>query len=278
MSCEGCPSKGNCGKSAASCGIVNNPNNKIRHIIGVMSGKGGVGKSSVTVLFAKDLARRGYKVGIMDADITGPSIPRLLALENEQAYGSNDAIEPVISEEGIKCMSLNFLMEDENQPVVWRGPIVANAVKQFYTDVVWGELDVLLIDMPPGTGDVALTVLQSIPVNGVIMVSTPQPMVSMIVSKAVNMCRQLKIRVLGVVENMSYIQCSNCSETIRLYHTSDMDDFLKENDLTLYGELPMTEAIMNIREDSSYDARTQLSIDALIQPAVDHLIEDIALS
>ena len=119
MSCEGCPSKGNCGKSAASCGIVNNPNNKIRHIIGVMSGKGGVGKSSVTVLFAKDLARRGYKVGIMDADITGPSIPRLLALENEQAYGSNDAIEPVISEEGIKCMSLNFLMEDENQPVVW---------------------------------------------------------------------------------------------------------------------------------------------------------------
>lgn len=278
MSCEGCPSKGNCGKSAASCGIVNNPNNKIRHIIGVMSGKGGVGKSSVTVLFAKDLARRGYKVGIMDADITGPSIPRLLALENEQAYGSNDAIEPVISEEGIKCMSLNFLMEDENQPVVWRGPIVANAVKQFYTDVVWGELDVLLIDMPPGTGDVALTVLQSIPVNGVIMVSTPQPMVSMIVSKAVNMCRQLKIRVLGVVENMSYIQCPNCSETICLYHTSDMDDFLKENDLTLYGELPMTEAIMNIREDSSYDARTQLSIDALIQPAVDHLIEDIALS
>ena len=278
MSCEGCPSKGNCGKSAASCGIVNNPNNKIRHIIGVMSGKGGVGKSSVTVLFAKDLARRGYKVGIMDADITGPSIPRLLALENEQAYGSNDAIEPVISEEGIKCMSLNFLMEDENQPVVWRGPIVANAVKQFYTDVVWGELDVLLIDMPPGTGDVALTVLQSIPVNGVIMVSTPQPMVSMIVSTAVNMCRQLKLRVLGVVENMSYSQCPNCSETIRLYHTSDMDDFLKENDLTLYGELPMTEAIMNIREDSSYDARTQLSIDALIQPAVDHLIEDIALS
>ncbi len=119
MSCEGCPSKGNCGKSAASCGIVNNPNNKIRHIIGVMSGKGGVGKSSVTVLFAKDLARRGYKVGIMDADITGPSIPRLLALENEQAYGSNDAIEPVISEEGIKCMSLNFLMEDENHR--WSG-------------------------------------------------------------------------------------------------------------------------------------------------------------
>ena len=152
MSCEGCPSKGNCGKNAASCGVVNNPKNKIHKIIGIMSGKGGVGKSSVTVLFAKDLAKRGYKVGIMDADITGPSIPRLLGLEKSQAYGTNDAIEPVISEEGIKCISLNFLMEDENQPVVWRGPIVANAVKQFYTDVVWGELDYLLIDMPPGTG------------------------------------------------------------------------------------------------------------------------------
>ncbi len=275
MSCEGCPSKGNCGKSAGSCGIVNNPNNKIRHIIGVMSGKGGVGKSSVTVLFAKDLARRGYKVGIMDADITGPSIPRLLGLEKEQAYGSNDAIEPVINSDGIKCMSLNFLMEDENQPVVWRGPIVANAVKQFYTDVIWGDLDVLLIDMPPGTGDVALTVLQSIPVTGVIMVSTPQPMVSMIVSKAVNMCKQMKIRVLGVIENMSYIQCPNCNETIRLYETTDMELFLRENELTLYGELPMMKSIMNIHHDSEYDARTMMEIDALIHPAVEKLLNDL---
>ncbi len=275
MSCEGCPSKGNCGKNAASCGIVNNPNNKIKQIIGVMSGKGGVGKSSVTVLFAKALAKRGYKVGIMDADITGPSIPRLLSLEKEQAYGTNDAIEPIVSEEGIKCISLNFLMEDENQPVVWRGPIVANAVKQFYTDVVWGELDVLLIDMPPGTGDVALTVLQSLPVSGVIMVSTPQPMVSMIVSKAINMCKQLDIRVLGVVENMSYIQCPNCQETIRLYEHSDMEQFLKENDLPLYCELPMTASIMNIHNESQYDARTLLEIDELIQPAIDRLLTDL---
>ncbi|WP_075876305.1 Mrp/NBP35 family ATP-binding protein [Merdibacter massiliensis] len=275
MSCEGCPSKGNCGKNAASCGVVNNPKNKIHKIIGIMSGKGGVGKSSVTVLFAKDLAKRGYKVGIMDADITGPSIPRLLGLEKSQAYGTNDAIEPVISEEGIKCISLNFLMEDENQPVVWRGPIVANAVKQFYTDVVWGELDYLLIDMPPGTGDVALTVLQSLPVTGVVMVSTPQPMVSMIVSKAINMCKQLKIRVLGVVENMSYIQCPNCNEIIRLYDQSDMEEFLSENDLHLYCELPMLKAIMNIHKDQTYDARTLLEIDSLIHPAVDKMLTDL---
>lgn len=275
MSCEGCPSKGNCGKNAASCGIVNNPKNKIKKMIGVMSGKGGVGKSSVTVLFAKDLAKRGLKVGIMDADITGPSIPRLLGLEKSQAYGTNDAIEPVVSEEGIKCMSLNFLMEDENQPVVWRGPIVANAVKQFYTDVVWGELDVLLIDMPPGTGDVALTVLQSLPVSGVIMVSTPQPMVSMIVSKAINMCKQLKIRVFGVVENMSYIQCPNCNEMIRLYESSDMDAFLKENELSLYCELPMMKSIMNIHKDYTYDAQVLMEIDSLIHPAVDLLLNDL---
>ena len=188
--CSSCPSKGTCGKSEDTCGIQNNARNKIKHVIGVMSGKGGVGKSSMSVLLAKELRQRGYQVGIMDADITGPSIPRLLGLEHEKAYGTNDAIEPVIDKDGIKVMSLNFLMDDENQPVVWRGPIVGNAVRQFWTDVVWEELDYLLIDMPPGTGDVALTVLQNMPVNGIVMVSTPQPMVSMIVSKAINMCRK----------------------------------------------------------------------------------------
>ena len=135
--CNSCPSKGTCGKQADSCGIQNNERNKIRHVIGVMSGKGGVGKSSMSVLMAKEMARRGFRVGIMDADITGPSIPRLMGLEHAQAFGTNEAIEPVVDKDGIKVMSLNFLMEDENQPVVWRGPIVANAVKQFWTDVVW---------------------------------------------------------------------------------------------------------------------------------------------
>ena len=221
--CSTCPSKGKCGKNEDSCGIKNNPKNKIKHVVGVMSGKGGVGKSSMSVLLAKELARQGFKVGIMDADITGPSIPRLMGLEKEKAYGTNDAIEPVIDKDGIKVMSLNFLMDDENQPVVWRGPIVGNAVRQFWSDVVWEELDYLLIDMPPGTGDVALTVLQNIPVNGVVMVSTPQPMVSMIVSKAINMCKQVKVPVLGIIENMSFVECPDCGKRSRIMGRTSYD-------------------------------------------------------
>ena len=167
MSCEGCPSAGKCGKDASSCGVVSNPNNSIKNVVAVMSGKGGVGKSSMTVLLAKALAKKGLKVGIMDADITGPSIPRLMGVEKEQAYGNKDNEIIPIEVEGVKLMSLNFMMENESDPVIWRGPIVGNVVKQFYTDVCWSDLDVLLIDMPPGTGDVALTALQSLPVSGV---------------------------------------------------------------------------------------------------------------
>ena len=244
--CSSCPSKGTCGKSEDTCGIQNNARNKIKHVIGVMSGKGGVGKSSMSVLLAKELRQRGYQVGIMDADITGPSIPRLLGLEHEKAYGTNDAIEPVIDKDGIKVMSLNFLMDDENQPVVWRGPIVGNAVRQFWTDVVWEELDYLLIDMPPGTGDVALTVLQNMPVNGIVMVSTPQPMVSMIVSKAINMCKEVKVPVLGIIENMSYVVCPDCGRHIEIFAHKNTDEFLQNNDVELWAELPMMDAISQI--------------------------------
>ena len=244
--CSSCPSKGTCGKSEDTCGIQNNARNKIKHVIGVMSGKGGVGKSSMSVLLAKELRQRGYQVGIMDADITGPSIPRLLGLEHEKAYGTNDAIEPVIDKDGIKVMSLNFLMDDENQPVVWRGPIVGNAVRQFWTDVVWEELDYLLIDMPPGTGDVALTVLQNMPVNGIVMVSTPQPMVSMIVSKAINMCKEVKVPGLGIIENMSYVVCPDCGRHIEIFAHKNTDEFLQSNDVELWAELPMMDAISQI--------------------------------
>lgn len=273
--CNNCPSKGNCGKSEDSCGIKNNASNKIKHVIGVMSGKGGVGKSSMSVLLAKGLADKGYKVGIMDADITGPSIPRLMGLHREKAYGTNDAIQPVIDKDGIKVMSLNFLMEDENQPVVWRGPIVGNAVRQFWTDVIWGELDVLLIDMPPGTGDVALTVLQSLPVNGVIMISTPQPMVSMIVSKAINMCHQVEVPVLGVIENMSYVECPDCGKRIEIFQQKDTEDFLKKNELSLWAELPMTPSINRIYQDDDFDPETAKAMKALIEPAVNKLMEVI---
>lgn len=271
--CNSCPSKGTCGKSEDSCGIQNNANNKIKHVIGVMSGKGGVGKSSMSVLLAKALADKGFSVGIMDADITGPSIPRLMGLEREKAYGTNDAIQPVVDKDGIKVMSLNFLMEDENQPVVWRGPIVGNAVRQFWTDVIWGELDYLLIDMPPGTGDVALTVLQNIPVNGVVMVSTPQPMVSMIVSKAINMCHQVEVPVLGVIENMSYVVCPDCGKRIEIFQQKNTEDFLKENNLELWAELPMTPSINMIHQDDNFDANTAKEMKAWIAPAADKLVE-----
>lgn len=269
--CNTCPSKGNCGKKEDTCGIQNNANNHIKHVVGVMSGKGGVGKSSMSVLLAKEMQRRGYAVGIMDADITGPSIPRLMGLFHEKAYGTNDAIEPVVDKDGIKVMSLNFLMEDENQPVVWRGPIVGNAVRQFWNDVVWGDLDYLFIDMPPGTGDVALTVLQNIPVNGIVMISTPQPMVSMIVSKAINMCKQVNVPVLGIIENMSYVLCPDCGKRIDIFANTNVEEFLKENDVQLWAELPMLNSISQIYKDDDFDIETKQDIQQRISPAVDEL-------
>ena len=273
--CNSCPSKGSCGKDQSSCGIVNNPNNKIKYVMAVMSGKGGVGKSSLTVMLARQLQRVGLQVGIMDADMTGPSIPRLLSLEKDKAYGTNDAIQPVLDKDGIKTMSLNYLMEEENQPVVWRGPIIANAVKQFWTDVVWGELDVLMIDMPPGTGDVPLTVMQSIPVNGVLMISTPQPMVSMIVSKAVNMCKEMNIPILGVIENMSYIICPDCDKRIELHQHKDIDQFLTTNELKLLAELPMSDVIANLRDENNYSEEVLQQTNMLLEKAAKDLIEMI---
>ena len=270
--CNTCPSKGNCQKSEDACGITNNPKNKIKHVIGVMSGKGGVGKSSMTTLLAKELNKQGYRVGVMDADITGPSIPRLFGLEKEAAYGSNDAIQPVVDKDGIEGMSLNFLMEDEMQPVIWRGPIVGNAVKQFWTDVIWGELDFLLIDMPPGTGDVALTVMQSIPLNGVVMVSTPQPMVSMIVSKAINMCKQANVEVLGIIENMSYVQCPDCGKRIEIFAHKDVEHFLEVNGVELWAELPMMDSVSQIYKDDDFTSEYREQIRSSIAPAVEKLL------
>lgn len=270
--CNTCPSKGNCQKSEDACGIINNPKNKIKHVIGVMSGKGGVGKSSMTTLLAKELNKQGYRVGVMDADITGPSIPRLFGLEKEAAYGSNDAIQPVVDKDGIEVMSLNFLMEDEMQPVIWRGPIVGNAVKQFWTDVIWGELDFLLIDMPPGTGDVALTVMQSIPLNGVVMVSTPQPMVSMIVSKAINMCKQANVEVLGIIENMSYVQCPDCGKRIEIFAHKDAEHFLEVNGVELWAELPMMDSVSQIYKDDDFTSEYREQIRSAIAPAVEKLL------
>ena len=196
--CESCPSNGEC-DNKDTCSIENNPLNKVKNIIGVMSGKGGVGKSTISVLIAHELNKKGYKVGLMDSDITGPSIPRLLGIKDVKPVMSESGIMPVRTTEGIDVISMNFLVENEEDPVIWRGPAVSGVVKQFWTDVIWGELDYLIIDMPPGTGDVALTVMQSIPVTGIVMISTPQDLVSMIVGKAINMARKLDIGIIGLM-------------------------------------------------------------------------------
>ncbi len=277
MSCEGCPSKGNCGKDQSTCGVQINPDNKIKNIITVMSGKGGVGKSTVTVMLAKALCKLGLKVGIMDADITGPSIPRLLQLNNEHAYGNEkQQLLPVESKEGIKVMSLNFLVASESDPVIWRGPVIGGVVKQFYSDVVWGELDVLLIDMPPGTGDVALTIMQSIPVNGVVMVSTPQPMVSMIVEKACHMCEKMNVKVLGIIENMAYLECPNCHEKIDFYKPEDIEALCNSTSIKLYGTLPMLDLIRDINEYESYSNDQKDKVNAYMVDIAKEVLEDLA--
>lgn len=271
--CNSCPSKTNCTKAQEGCTIENNPLNNIKKVIGVMSGKGGVGKSTVSTLIAEGLRNQGYKVGIMDSDITGPSIPRLLGLKDVQVVTKNGLIEPALTDNGIKVMSFNLLMEDENQPVIWRGPIVSSAVKQFWTDVHWGDLDYLVIDMPPGTGDVALTVMDSIPINGIVMVSVPQDMVSMIVAKAVNMAKKLNIDVIGVIQNMSYIQCPNCDEKIRMYDGEHIEEFLTELDLELLGELPMVKEISSISY-KGYDNSKEV-IEKLFNPILEKIIDAI---
>ena len=276
MSCEGCPNQGNCGKDQSTCGVENNPNNHIKHIVSIMSGKGGVGKSTITVMMAKALARKGLKVGIMDADITGPSIPRLFSAEKEQAYATKENyIIPIEVDQGIKIMSLNFMMKNESDPVIWRGPIIAGVVKQFYTDVLWGDLDVLLIDMPPGTGDVALTIMQSLPVSGVLMVSTPQPMVSMIVSKAIHMCEQMNVPLYGVIENMAYLECPNCQERIDFYNKEELNSFVQETNCNLYATLPMLDLIRDINTYQDYtDNQKEIVLD-LIDQAADSLLKDL---
>lgn len=250
--CSSCPSKGRCGKQEDSCGIRVNEKNKIKNVIGVMSGKGGVGKSTISVSLAKELNSQGYKVGILDADITGPSVVRLLGIDKSvRAMGTNNQeIIPVTSKEGIKVISLNLLIKDENQPVIWRGSLLSNCVNQFWNDVLWEELDYLIIDMPPGTGDVTLTVMQSIPLTGLIIVSVPQSMISMIVTKSINMAKKMGIKIYGIVENMSYILCPHCNEKIYIYDKEETNNLLNDNNLKLLAELPTTKDLANIYKGS----------------------------
>lgn len=237
-SCEGCPSAS--GQQKTDFREEANPNARIKHVIGVVSGKGGVGKSFVTSSLAGIMRRAGYSVGILDADITGPSIPKMFGVHGP-AVGNDMGTFPIEAGDGTKIMSINLLLENEEQPVIWRGPVIAGAVKQFWTDVQWEDVDYLFVDMPPGTGDVPLTVFQSLPVDGIIVVTSPQELVQLIVKKAYNMAQMMDIPVLGVVENYSYVQCPNCKEKIYIYGESHIEDVAKELGVSLLGKMPMSQ-------------------------------------
>jgi Mrp family chromosome partitioning ATPase len=231
-SCEGCE------KDPKS--FLEKPNelSNIKKVIGVISGKGGVGKSLVTSMLAVLMNRNGYKTAILDADITGPSIPREFGLK-QKASTSELGLFPVKSRTGINIMSVNLLLKNDTDPVVWRGPIISNTVKQFWTDVIWGDVDFMFIDMPPGTGDVALTVFQSIAVDGIIVVTSPQELVSMIVAKAINMAKIMKIPIIGLVENMGYVKCPDCNKEIKIFGDSNIGEIAKTHDLKVLGKLPV---------------------------------------
>ncbi|HCA71460.1 MAG TPA: ATP-binding protein [Ruminococcaceae bacterium] len=215
-----------------------NPKSSIKKVIGIISGKGGVGKSLITSMMAVLLNRRGYHTGVLDADITGPSIPKTFGIHG-RAMMQDKCILPCKSKKGIDVISVNLMLENETDPVVWRGPIIANMVTQFWTDVLWKDIDFLFVDMPPGTGDVPLTVFQSIPVDGIIVVTSPQELVSMIVAKAVTMADMMKVPILGVVENMSYVQCPDCGKKIAVFGESHLDEVAKKYRLKILARGPL---------------------------------------
>ena len=217
----------------------------VRKVVGVVSGKGGVGKSLVTSMLAVLLNRRGHHTGIMDADVTGPSIPKAFGL-HEKASGMGEAILPVRTKTGVDVISINLLLENESDPVVWRGPVIAGVVKQFWTDVIWNDVDFLFVDMPPGTGDVPLTVLQSIPLDGIVVVASPQELVEMVVEKAVKMARLMNIPILGIVENMSYVECPDCGRRINIFGESHVDEIAARYGLPVLAKLPLDPALASV--------------------------------
>ncbi|HOC08033.1 MAG TPA: Mrp/NBP35 family ATP-binding protein [Bacillota bacterium] len=219
-----------------------NAKSSVRKVIGIISGKGGVGKSLVASMLAVLMNRRGHSTAIFDADITGPSIPKAFGIRDKAKSGEQGLL-PVESRDGIKIMSINLLLESDTDPVIWRGPLIASTIKRFWADVVWGDVDFMFIDMPPGTGDVALTVFQSLPVDGIIIVTSPQELVSMIVSKAVNMAKKMNIPILGIIENMSYLKCPGCGREINVFGESRIEEVAKEHGIPVLGKLPIDPAI-----------------------------------
>lgn len=250
--CSTCSS--NCGsKDPKSLLVAPHPNSKIGKVIGVVSGKGGVGKSMVTDLLAVEFARRGYHCGILDADITGPSIPKAFGI-TEKAQGNETTIFPVKSKKyGVDIMSINVLLENESDPVVWRGPVIGGTVRQFWSDTLWDNVDYLFVDMPPGTGDVALTVFQNIPIDGIVVVTSPQGLVSMIVGKAMKMASLMNIPVLGLVENMSYALCPDCGKKIHVFGESHISEIAEEYHVPVLAQMPINPALASACDNGTVE-------------------------
>lgn len=267
--CSNCSS--NCSsRDPKSMLVAPNALSEVKHVIGVVSGKGGVGKSLVTSMLAVLLQREGYKVGILDADITGPSIPKAFGVHNVEVFGSDEGMIPVASTTGIDMMSVNLLLGDETKPVVWRGSIISGTVQQFWKDTIW-NVDVLLVDCPPGTGDVPLTVFQTLPLDGIVIVSSPQDLVSMIVSKAANMANMMNIPVLGLVENLSYVKCPDCGKEIKVFGESHIEEIAEKFGYDLLGRIPMDpklaalvdRGMIELMENNYLDEATQKLIEKM---------------
>ena len=241
-----------------------NPLSDIKKVIAVVSGKGGVGKSTVTCTLAAAMAQRGKKTAVLDADITGPSVPTAFGL-HQHAVGSDLGIEPVVSRGGVEVMSLNFLTENETDPVVWRGPVIAGTVKQFWSEVVWGNVDFMFVDMPPGTGDVALNVFQSLPVDGVIIVASPQDLVSMVVQKAVKMAQMMNIPIVGLVENMSYVQCPDCGKKLYIFGEGKTEEAAKEYHIPLLAKMPIDPALAKLTDDGCIEQFEGHWLDGVVE-------------
>lgn len=262
----------NCGSCDKTCGERDfraslHKGSSVKKVIGIVSGKGGVGKSLVTSLLASRVCKDGYRTAILDADITGPSIPESFGLNEQRAEAleKDNAVYPVITDSGIQLMSMNFLLPNENDPVIWRGPVIGGAVKQFWTDVIWKDVDFMFVDMPPGTGDVPLTVFQSLPVDGIIIVSSPQQLVRVIVEKAVKMAGMMNIPILGIVENMSYVKCPHCDEKITVFGKSNIDQIAKNFNLPVLARLPMEESTSRLVDEGDVESIQMPELDEAVK-------------
>lgn len=252
--CASCEHAGSCPSKKVDFREPANPHSHVKKVIGVISGKGGVGKSLVTASLARIAIEKGYTAGILDADITGPSIPKMYGVHGG-AMGNEEGMLPREAKDGTKIMSVNLLLEDETDPVIWRGPVIAGVVKQFWTDVMWGDLDFLFVDMPPGTGDVPLTVFQSLPVDGVVIVTSPQDLVQMIVKKAYNMAKKMDIPVLGIIENYSYLECPDCGKKISVFGESHIEEIANGLDVEVLGKMPIDPNLAeSVEQERFYEA------------------------